>query len=67
MPDATRDRAGQLSSLFRALILGCGLLSAGTPAWAQLPGGEAYGPGMTDAQQSGRGIALPQSARSKPA
>lgn len=66
MQHATCDRANRLWSLPRALMLGCGLLLCSPMAWAQFPGREAYGPGG-EAPESGRGLALPQGSRSKPA
>ena len=66
MQHAPCDRAFRLWSLPRALMLGCGLLVCSHVAWAQLPGKEAYGPGMTDTPNPSRGIGLGGN-RSKPA
>lgn len=64
MQHALCDRANRLWSLSRALLLGCGLLVV-SPAFAQLPGQDSVGD-TGSAQINGRGIALPQAARSKP-
>lgn len=66
MQHATCDRANRLWSLPRALMLGCGLLLCGSVAWGQFPGREAFGPGG-ETPDTGRGLALPQGSRAKPA
>lgn len=66
MQHATCDRAIRLWSLPHALVLGCGLLLGGASAFAQ-PGNEVYGPGGMDVPTAGRGLTLPQGARSRQA
>jgi len=66
MQHAPCGRAIRLWSLPRAFMLGCGLLVC-SHAWAQLPGKEAYGPGMTDTPNPSRGIGFGLPNRAKPA
>ena len=65
MQDATRDGASRLWSLTRTALLGVGLLICAPAARAQYPGAESFGPGVSDTERSGAGIALPQRMRSK--